>query len=118
MLCISTSECMFAHAFAWSKRIKNIPKLVKNHIFHHVHERHTKKNEEKSLLGSVEIHNKYDSLPVPDLSPVQVHDPVQSSLVPCLDVRSDPVSGCAIFVAEIEMTILDPSNRADGHMML
>ena len=28
LLCISTSECMLAHAFAWSKTIKNIHKSL------------------------------------------------------------------------------------------
>ena len=58
----------------------------------------------------------YDNLPVPDLSPVRVHD--QSNLFPCPDVHSDPVSDCAFFVDEIETMSLDPSNRADDRMML
>ena len=39
LLCISTSERMLAHAFAWLKTIENIRKLTKNYLFHHVHER-------------------------------------------------------------------------------
>ena len=35
MLCILTSKCMLAHAFAWSKTIKKIGKLWKRYFFHH-----------------------------------------------------------------------------------
>ena len=47
---------MLAHAFAWSKTIKNIQKWVKKVLFssctQEAHVRLTKKNEEKSLLVS------------------------------------------------------------------
>ena len=39
MLCISTSKRMLAHVFAWLKTVKNIWKLWKKYLFHHVHER-------------------------------------------------------------------------------
>ena len=41
MLCISTSEHILAHAFAWLKMMKNIGKWWKKYLFHHLHERHT-----------------------------------------------------------------------------
>ena len=33
MLCISTSECMLAHAFTWSKPMKNAQKLSNSTFF-------------------------------------------------------------------------------------
>ena len=33
LLCISTSECMLAHAFGWLKTIKNALKFIKNILF-------------------------------------------------------------------------------------
>ena len=39
LLCISTSERMLAHVFAWSKTMKNIGKWWKKYFFHHAHER-------------------------------------------------------------------------------
>ena len=42
VLCISTSERMLAHAFTWSKTIKNIQKWLKRYFFHHAHERLTR----------------------------------------------------------------------------
>ena len=38
-LCISTSVCMLAHAFAWSKMVKNALKLSKTYFFCHEYER-------------------------------------------------------------------------------
>ena len=40
LLCISTSEHMLAHAFSWSKTIKNTWKWVQKYLFHHAHKRH------------------------------------------------------------------------------
>ena len=42
LLCISTSESMLEHAFAWSKTIKIIVKWVKQYFFHHAYERLTR----------------------------------------------------------------------------
>ena len=42
MLCILTREPMLAHAFSWSKTIKNTQKWVKKYLFHHAYERHTR----------------------------------------------------------------------------
>ena len=39
VLCILTSECMLAHAFAWSKTMENIQKSWKKCLFHYTHER-------------------------------------------------------------------------------
>ena len=52
LLCISTSKCMLAHAFAWLKMIKNIQKSWKKYISHQTHKRLMKKNKEKSFLVS------------------------------------------------------------------
>ena len=54
MLCISTTKRMLAHAFAWSKMIKNIWKWVKKNLFHHAHglQRKTKKKVCWSAIGS------------------------------------------------------------------
>ena len=38
-MCISTSKCMLAHAFASSKMMKNIGKWWKKYLFHHAHKR-------------------------------------------------------------------------------
>ena len=47
VLSISTSKRMLAHAFAWLKTIENTRKCIKKYLFHHAHERLTKKNKEK-----------------------------------------------------------------------
>ena len=46
--CVLTSECMLAHAVAWSKTIKNIHKVLFSSCTWEAHVRLTKKNEEKS----------------------------------------------------------------------
>ena len=52
LLCISTRECMLAHAFAWSKTIKNIWKSWKSTFFI-MHTRGSRKaHEEKWVLFS------------------------------------------------------------------
>ena len=43
------------------KHLKISKKIPFSSCAQEAHKRLTKKNEEKSLLGSVEIHNKYDS---------------------------------------------------------
>ena len=37
LLCISATKRMLAHAFAWSKTIKNIQKSGRKYLFHNAH---------------------------------------------------------------------------------